>query len=156
MKTLILYTTKHGATRDLAQRMADKMGGADIHDLKQGKPPRIADYDCVIVGGSLYVGALPREAKDFLAQNKDALLGKKLGLFLCGLQPEEAEANVTNNFPAELRNAAKATAFLGGVYDPGQAGVMERLAMKAVAKISEYTDRLDEKAVDAFVEKLKA
>jgi menaquinone-dependent protoporphyrinogen oxidase len=151
MKTLILYTTKHGATREIAQRIAAKMGGAAAHDLKQGNPPPLADYDCVILGGSLYVGALAKEMKEYIAQNKDALAEKRLGLFVSGLGEDMAATAIEANFPPELRQAAKASSFLGGVFDPKITNVMERLVMKAVAKTSAYTNTADDKKLDQFV-----
>ena len=33
MKTLILYATKYGAAREIAKRIAEKMGGAALHDF---------------------------------------------------------------------------------------------------------------------------
>jgi menaquinone-dependent protoporphyrinogen IX oxidase len=32
MKTLILYATKHGAAREIAQRIAIRLDGAVVHD----------------------------------------------------------------------------------------------------------------------------
>ena len=48
MKTLILYATKHGATREAAKRIAAKIPGAVFHDLKQDGIPALFDFDCVI------------------------------------------------------------------------------------------------------------
>jgi len=58
MKTLILYATKHGATREVATRIASHTDGTVLHDLKQASTPTLADFDCVIIGSSLYGGAM--------------------------------------------------------------------------------------------------
>ena len=152
MKTLILYATKHGATREAAERIAKHINGAVLHDLKQDGVPPLADFDCVIIGSSIYVGAIRKEAKTFLAQNADKLKEKRLGLFLCGLQENEEKQIITSNFPPDILSAAKATAFLGGIFDPKKAGFMERFVMKAVAKCSGYMDKIDNDKIERFVE----
>ena len=81
MKTLILYATKYGAAREAAQRIAKHMNGAVLHDLKQKNVPALADFDCVIIGSSIYVGAIRKEAKTFLTQNADDLQKKNWVFF---------------------------------------------------------------------------
>ena len=154
MKTLILYATKHGATREAAKRIALKIPGAVLHDLKQANTSSLADFDCVIIGSSIYVGAIRKEAKTFLAQNADRLKDKKFGLFLCGLQENEEKQFFASNFPPDILTAAKETAFLGGIFDPKKAGFMERFVIKAVAKLPGYTNMIDNAKIDKFVEEM--
>jgi menaquinone-dependent protoporphyrinogen oxidase len=110
----------------------------------------------VILGSSLYVGAIAREAKNFIAASRDILLGKPFGLFLSGFQPEEEQKAFESNFPPELLKAARTTCFLGGIYDPKKAGVLERLAMKAVAKTADYTDTIDNDRIRKFAGAVQA
>ena len=156
MKTLILYATKHGAAREVAQRIAKLIDGAVLHDLKQGGVPSLAEYDCIILGGSVYAGMLRKEAKTFLTQNADALRGKRLGLFLCGMDASGEQAFFKANVPADILQAAKATGFMGGIFNPKKAGVMGRLIMKAVAKQSEYIDTIDDSKIKQFAEVMRA
>ena len=151
MRTLILYATKHGATREAAQRIAKHINGAVLHDLKQDGTPSLADFDCVIIGSSIYVGQIRKEAKTFLAQNADKLKEKRLGLFLCGLQENEEKQFFVSNFPQDILSAAKATAFLGGIFDPKRAGLMERFIIKVVAKLPGYMDKIDDGKIERFV-----
>jgi len=156
MKTLILYATKHGAAREIARRIEKKMDGAAAHDLKQGGVPSLGQFDCVIIGSSLYAGSIRKEAKAFLSQNTDALLGKKVGLFLCGMDTNQAKTCFDNNFPPDILRSAKAASFLGGIFDPQKAGVMERLVMKAVAKQSVYINTISDDNIDQFVEAMRS
>jgi len=151
MKTLILYATKNGAAREAAQRIAGLSGSAVLHDLKGGVPP-LADYDCIILGSSVYVGSIRKEAKAFLKENTSVLLGKRLGLFLCGMDASNEQASLKANFPQELLQSAKAASFLGGIFDPKKAGVMGRLIMKVAVKQSEYTDTIDNGKIKQFTE----
>ena len=152
VKTLILYATKHGAAREIAQRIARLIDGSVLHDLKQGGVPPLAEYDCIIIGGSVYAGMLRKEAKTFLPQNADALRGKRLGLFLCGMDASREQAYFKANFPPDILQAAKAASFMGGIFDPKKAGVMGRLIMKAVAKQAVYTDTIDDGKIKQFTE----
>ena len=154
MKTLILFATKHGATRETAKRIANKIPSAVLQDLKQDGIPALTDYDCVIIGSSIYVGSIRKEAKAFLAQNADKLKEKKLGLFLCGLQEDEEKQFFASNFPPDILTSAKATSFPGGIFDPKKAGFMERFVIKVVAKLPDYTDRIDNAKIDRFAEEM--
>jgi len=156
METLILYATKYGAARQIAERLAEKMGGAIIHDLKQGGAPSLGQFEFVIFGSAIYAGAIRKEAKAYLSQNADALLGKKLGLFLCGLEEEKEKEHLEANFPPELLQAAQAACYLGGVFDPKKAKAAERLIMKLVAKREGYITTIDDSRIESFAKKMKA
>ena len=156
MKTLILYATKHGAVAEIARRIAGRINGAEIHDLKQGGVPPLDVFDCVIIGGSLYAGMVRKEAKAFAAQNAAALCEKKLGLFLSGFSEKEEKKSFEANFPAEVLNAAKAANLLGGIFDPKKAGFFERLVMKAVTKQSGYISTIDDDKIAKFAETMQA
>ena len=156
MKTIIIYATKHGAAGEIAQRIADKMDGTAVHNLKKGSAPSLEDFDCVIIGTSLYAGMIRGEVKAFLSQNAGALQGKKLGLFLSGLDAGEEKINFDRNFPPEILKNAKAAGFFGGIFDPKKAGLVERLVMKVVAKKSAYENTIDDSRIEQFVKTMKA
>ena len=155
MKTLILYATKYGATGEIAERIADNMGGAALHDLKQSNIPDLEEFDCVIIGSSLYAGSMRKETKAFLAKNADKLLTKKIGLFLSGIAQSDENKYFEGNFPKNILQAAKATSFLGGIFDPSKAGRMEQLIIKAVTKQSDYINTVDDEKIKQFAEWMK-
>ena len=157
MKTLIVYASKYGAAGEAAKRIANRLDGADVRDLKGDEIPSLADYDCIVAGSAIYAGQVRKELKAFLAQHEAGLLkGKgKLGLFVCGLEQAEADNVFKNNFSAEVLQTAQATAFLGGRFDPKKANAAERFIMKAIAKKAEYVDTLDDEAIRCFVEEIK-
>ena len=150
MRTIILYASKHGAAGEIAQRIAGRINGAVIHNLNQKTVPSLADFDCVIIGGSVYAGMIRKEIKTFMAHNADSLRGKKLGLFLCGLDFRQEKEYFNANFPADILQAARAKSFLGGIFDPKKTGVMERLIMKAVAKRTAYANTIDDSRIEQF------
>ena len=155
MKTLILYATKHGAAREIAQRIANKITGAALHDLKQGGILPLAEFDCVIIGSSVYVGMIRKEAKAFLMQYAQDLQGKKLGLFVCGLDGAQEQEYFKTNFSPDILQTAKAISFLGGIFDPKKASIIERFMVRVAAKQSGYTDTIDNSRIAQFVEEMR-
>jgi len=156
MKTLILYATKHGATREIANRLAARIKNAVIYDLKQSGAPPLAEFDCVIVGTSIYAGMIRKEAKTFIIHNAEVLHRKMLGLYLCGMDESKEKEYFNSNFPADVLQTAKAAAFLGGIFDPKKTGTFERFIMKMAAKQSGYTNTIDDIKIQQFTEKLKS
>jgi len=122
MKTLILYATKYGAAAEIAKRIANKIDGAVIHDLKQSGILDLAGFDCIIIGSSVYAGMFRKEAKAFLSQNADVLRQKKLGLFISGMSSGEEQKMFADNVPKDLLESAKATIMPGGIFDPKKPG----------------------------------
>ncbi|MCL2696706.1 MAG: flavodoxin domain-containing protein [Oscillospiraceae bacterium] len=155
MKTLILYATKHGAAREVAGRISKHFGDAVVCDLKQSDIPDPAQFGSIIIGSSIYAGMIRKEAKTFISQNKDMLLSKKLGLFLCGLDKNHGQEVYDANFPPELLQAAKIKSSLGGIYDPKKAGAMGRFIMKIVTKNKEYSDTIDNQKIKQFAEEIQ-
>ena len=154
MKTIILYATKHGAAAEAARRIAAKINGAVIYDLKEGAPS-LEGFDCVILGSGVYAGMIRGEAKAFLSQNADALLEKKLGLFLCGLDQGEGKTFFDANFSPMLLQKAKAASLLGGIFDPQKAGFFERLIIKIVTKKTVYTNTIDDNKIEQFAKTMR-
>jgi len=151
MKTLILYATKNGATREIATRISQHISGATLHDLKQPNIPALATFDCVIVGSAIYAGAMRKEAKSFLAQHTNDLRGKPLGLFVSGMVQGDETRCFKDNVSASLLQSAKATRFLGGIFDPQTSGAVARLLMKAVTKQSGYVNTICDEQIKQFV-----
>ena len=155
MKTLILYATKHGATREIARRIADRMDGAALYDLKQGGVPALSEFDCVIVGSPVYAGTIRKEVKAFVSQNASALQGKRLGLFLSGMSADKEKEVFDANFPPDILQSAKTASNLGYIFNPANAGFMERFIMKAIAKQSGYLENIDDGKIEQFAEAVK-
>ncbi|MCL2565395.1 MAG: flavodoxin domain-containing protein [Defluviitaleaceae bacterium] len=153
MKTLILYASKYGAAKEIAKRIADKMGEAALWDLKQGNIPPLSDFDCVIIGSSVYAGGIHKEVKVFVSKNVDKLCEKPLGLFLSGFAEEGSYYE--KNFPPKVVQAAKAKGFLGGIFDSKKANVFERFIIKIVIKKTDYVDSIDNEKIDVFVNEMK-
>jgi menaquinone-dependent protoporphyrinogen IX oxidase len=59
------------------------------------------------------------------------------------------------NVPDKITQAAKATALLGGIFDPTKANFMERFIMKIVTKKSGHVERIDDNEIENFVREMQ-
>lgn len=156
MKTLILYATKYGAAGEIAQRIADKIGGSVMHNLKHKDVPSLDDFGCVIIGSSVYAGSIRKEARKFIAQNATALQEKQLGIFLSGIGADGEQRYLESNFPAALLQKAKAAQFLGGIFDPQKADAFERFIIKMISKSSALINVINDHRIDQFAQAMSS
>jgi len=152
MKTLIVYATKHGATAKIAQHISENIQNSTLCDLKEGKVPNIQEFDCIIIGSSIYAGSARKEAKKFVAENANTLCQKRVGLFLSAMSAKEEECNTyfEKNFDAKVLQTAKAKAALGAVTDPQKMNALERFIIKAVTKSKDYKNTIDAEKIKQF------
>lgn len=114
MKGIIIYKGKYGATSQYAKWLGEALElpvvQAGTETMKQ-----LADVDFVILGSSIYIGAL--QLKNWIKQNQTFLTTKKLYLFLVtGTsldETEKLEGYVKNNIPEALRRKCKCFFFPG-------------------------------------------
>ena len=154
MRILIAYATKHGATQELAERIAAALPNSEILEVSVGATVDLSEFDVVALGSSLMAGNIRRELKQFIAANAEALRRKRIGLFLSGLQESDAGEHFKRNFPQEMLSDAIATAFLGGIFDPEKCGIIERKIIKVVTRLDTYTSTLDDEKIAKFARTL--
>lgn len=146
MRVLVAYASKYGCTEKCAKLLAEKMAGeVDLCNLKEGNNLDLAQYDKVVIGGSIYAGKIQKEVTHFCTQHKGLLLRKKLGLFICGMLKEKAEEELNLSFPRELLDKAIAKEFLGGELRFKNMNALEKLMVKMVAKGDENFQAIDMK-----------
>lgn len=74
----------------------------------------LAEYDTVIIGSCVYMFKLDKHIKRFLRRNEKALMGKRLGLYLCCYTTPGTEGYLEHFFSPELLAHAAAKDILGG------------------------------------------
>ena len=151
MKTLIVYATHHGCTKNAALSLKDRLeGDVEVVDIKKGVPG-IDGVSTVIVGGSIHAGKIQRAIKGFLKKHRKKLTEKRLGLFLCCMyEGEQAKTQFEQAYPKELRESAVATGLFGGEFDFEKMSGLERVIVKKVANVTESVSKVNENAIDEF------
>ncbi|HEX2935722.1 MAG TPA: flavodoxin domain-containing protein [Bacteroidales bacterium] len=154
MRTAIVYTTKHGTTRKVANKIKEMIWPGDVilFNLAETRQPEIRSFDRVIIGSSVYAGSVNGRVKLFVKQNMVELLQKEVGLFTCGMFFEKAEEQIEKSFPALLRQHARSIRHLGGEYQFDDLNFVERFLVKKIGGATQSESHIDEKAIEGFVE----
>lgn len=157
MRTLIAYATKHGATQEYAESLAQELSGqVTLLDLRKDVSFDLASFEQVVIGGAIYYGQVQKELRDFCARNLEALRQKRLGLFTCGwFYDQQPEQRLQAAFPRELLDVAVVKESLGGKMNPAKLNFFERLITKMVAGSTAPGSRYSQEAIQRFAQPLK-
>jgi menaquinone-dependent protoporphyrinogen oxidase len=151
MKTLIVFDTKHGTTRDIAAKLAGAIGpGAETFDLSSGKSPSLEGYEAVVLGGPVYAGSWSKRAAAFAKNQEKSLLSKRFAAFASGNDPKEGVQKLKEALPGSVAGKALALAGTGGAIVMSRMSAFERFIIKAVAKTTTDTSSVDEAAIKAL------
>ncbi len=80
--TAIIFVSKFGCTKNVAQYIAEKIG-ADIFNLKDQSVIDLSHFKRVLIGTGIYAGKPNKAAIEFVERNKGQLDGRRVGLFIC-------------------------------------------------------------------------
>ncbi len=156
MKYAILFASKKGGTRKVSEWINEKLGTENsvLIDLGNNQEPDLNAYDTIIIGGPIYAGNLYEPVKKYLDQNSSKLIEKHLGLFICGMNEAEEDAQLERAFPESLRHYAVAMAYLGGEFDFKKLNWFERFLVKRITGTRASVENYKKEAIDEFVKKL--
>lgn len=115
MKTIILYYSKTGFTRQYAQWLAQDTG-AECVPYEKRRGVKLDSFDAIVFGGRLRAGTIGG-AKWFFREAA-GLSGKRLALFFTGAMPPDPEGirrAVEQNVPPQERERIPAFYLWGGL-----------------------------------------
>ena len=86
MTVLVVYASKHGATREIAERIAATLTGAgQPADARRSENARdLAGYDAFVIGASAYYGHWLKPAPEFIRAHQPLLADRPVWLFSSG------------------------------------------------------------------------
>ncbi len=159
MSTAIIYVSQHGTTAEVAKMISEKLMDThvDLIDLKKIKKPDLQKYDRIIIGGSIHAGKIQNNIRKFCKYYFHLLTSKTIGLFVCGMEPneEKQKMELEKAYPLELKQYATAIAFLGGEFMFEKMNFFEKWIIKKIAKTDQNVSAINYKAIDEFVKKMK-
>ena len=171
MRILVAYATRHGATRGIAERVAEtlKARGLDVTLEPVERAPAVTDYDAFVVGSAAYAGHWLKEATQFVQRNRAVLERHPVWLFSSGPIGTEtvdakgrdvldaAEPHEFTEFATAIQPRDQRVFF--GAFDPDAApiGLAERLGapfmrMASVRKAMPAGDFRDWPGIEAWAE----
>ena len=123
---LVAYASKHGSTREVAERIADVFTdegapatvrpAVEVHDL--------TPYDAVVLGSAIYTGRLHHDALRFLERHRTTLAHLPFAIFAGGprtLDPDDvlhSRIQVMKTLQEFPELDPTAVTIVGGVIDP--------------------------------------
>ena len=132
MRIAIVYTTTGGTTRECASLLARSLERHDVTVADMDAQTDISDFDIVIVGFPIRMGKASGRARRYFKENRDALLQKRVGYFICCGFVDCFDEYREKVIPEELREAAFDVACLGGSLEPSRFRGLDRIVVKAV------------------------
>ena len=86
MKVLVVYASRHGGTRGIAERIGEVLAaeGCEAPVVAPDVAPAVASFDAVVIGSGVYMGSWLKEATEFIEGNKEALATLPVWLFSSG------------------------------------------------------------------------
>jgi menaquinone-dependent protoporphyrinogen oxidase len=141
MHVLVAYESRHGATKGIAERIAETLrgaGGLEADALRVTAVKSVERYDAFVIGSAAYMFHWEKAATSFVRRNRAEIAAKPIWLFSSGplgTEPLDAEGRDQKviAIPKEIPELVEALAAKGhrvffGAYDPDQKpiGLAER------------------------------
>lgn len=139
MKTIIIYSSKHGFTARIAEKIYNEISG-EKRLIKFGSDimPDIENFDNILLAGSIRIGTLNKKFKKFIDTNT-ALFAKKR-LFLLYAAGNKEQENIEMMFNETLFKTAKGIYWLGSEMIIKKLDFIERLLLSMMKKMKNYTN----------------
>lgn len=157
MTVLVAYASKHGATRGIAERIAERLQarGHEAEALPVDVVSDLKPYEAFVLGSAVYYGSWIKEATEFLLRHQAALAARPVWLFSSG--PLGLEAKGAEEQPRELTEFREAVHPRGhqlffGALDHDKLSFPERMVVRAVR--APEGDYRDWPAIDAWAEQI--
>lgn len=164
MNVLVTYSSKHGATRQIAERIAGALRTAglavDVQAVKDVE--HLESYDAVVLGSSVYMGAWNAGARAFARRHRAELAARPVWLFSSGplgadkidAEGHDVRENATPKDIAEFSDSIKPRehqVFFGAL-DHEKFGLAERLLwmLPASKELMPEGDFRDWDTIDAW------
>lgn len=153
MKILIIYSTKYNCTKNVGEIIKNKIKeNVDLIDVKQAKHIKIDSYDRIIFGTSVYMGKISKEMKKFVNENKEIILKKKYGIFLCCVDKEMGA--LRNSFDYEILENASIKSRLGFAMNFEKMSFFHRTIAKFVSRLIENVEEYYYIEIDKFIREI--
>ncbi|MGL5616436.1 MAG: flavodoxin domain-containing protein [Sarcina sp.] len=154
MKTAIIYGSKSGTTEKCALKLKEKLGEVDLINILEEKV-NLQNYDNLIIGSPIRMGALMKPIKNLLVEETEMLLSKKLGIFLCNGFVEKTEEFIKANISEDLVNHATVIMSFGGELDVDKLKGFDKFVTKIVSKNTDIKPKILEENIEKFVANFK-
>jgi len=150
MRVLVAFASRHGATQEIAERIARTLcsAGLNAEVVPAGEVKGLAEYDAFVIGGAAYMFHWLADATNLVRRNRKTLAARPVWLFSSGPIGDALDAQGRDQkvvcLPKEMPELAEAVGardcqvFFGAYWrDRKPVGLAERfMGMMPAAKAS--------------------
>lgn len=163
MGVLVAYASRHGATEEIAARIAGRIAdaGAAVEVRAVAEVESLDAYDAVVFGAPVYNQSWPPEADEFVDRHREALAARRPWLFSVGSfgDTKRLIGPITHREPkriAELRASLKPREYrvFQGVIRKHQWPFWSRILFHAFG--GRFGDHRDWRAIEAWADEIAA
>src|SRR3954447_12079502 len=135
MHVLVTVASKHGATLEIGQHVADQLRepGLEVDFRGPEAKSELDDYDALVIGSGIYLRGWMGEARGFIKRNAADVVGRPVWLFSSGPvgdRRDPADSAEGDRLLAEVHG--KEHRIFAGSLAKDQLGYTERLAIRMV------------------------
>lgn len=156
MQVLIATGTRHGSTREIGERLAEKLSAMDVNvqSCDVSEVQSLEDVDAVVLGSAVYMGQWTKEAREFVDRFRAELLVIPTWIFSSGPIGDPPTPQNEPQEHAKVREQVDAEddRVFPGVLDRSALGLGEKLIVKVIGVEDGDYRPWDE--IDAFAEEV--
>jgi menaquinone-dependent protoporphyrinogen oxidase len=154
MRVLIAYASKHGATREIAERVGRVLQaqGCESEVVDVTTVGTLAPYDAVVICSAVYYGHWMKAAAEFVRAHLGHLATSPVWLCSSGALGDKPLPEATEVAEFEDSIHPREAMTFGGALDPAHLGLAERIVVKGVH--AQYGDFRDWAAIDAWASRI--
>lgn len=157
MRTLIIYYSKYGFTKECAEYLKNNIKGeVKIANISDGSNFELSYYDNIIIGSAVYVGMVNNKIKDFCTKNQGILIDKKTSVFVCSGFSENFELYMNQNFDDKLIESLYCKEHFGGELRISSMSFIDKMITKMVSKSNKDNEKpiILKENIDKFISKI--
>ena len=158
MRVLIAFRSRYGTTEACSRSLAGQLkADTECVDLARRGNVDARPFDVVLIGGSIYGGKIQREVTWFCDRGREALLERRVGIFLCCLyRGERAQAQLKAAFPSWLTAHAFSSGLFGGALRYDRLRLLDRLLLRGLAHPAGDVSTVRTEAIEAMAQAVNA
>lgn len=145
---VILYKSKHGATRKIGKVINQYIGDCLLMNIQDLDEATLMKADVIIIGTPVYYGKLDPDIVKFVNDYQDILVPRNYCLYVIGILQTEFMTYVTNAFDYNILKDIKVIAGLGGALYYPELSISEKMVLQVMNKRSPIIKK--EKNKDIF------
>jgi menaquinone-dependent protoporphyrinogen oxidase len=158
-RVLVAYASKHGATLEIAEALAEELGNAgnEVDCLAADDVQGVAGYDAVVLGSAVYMKRWRRSARRLLSRETAALAERPLWVFSsgpCGANPDPSWSEPPRTIQRVERLGAREHVVFGGRLPLVPRSITERAMVQSTP--AELRDLRDWDEIRAWARRIAA